>query len=79
LEGSSVVSNRSRAFSPKNLNDEQPTQNCSAQITRAKVIISAELLREAICPEQRDLGISLQFETAPNEPKIQIEATWRID
>jgi hypothetical protein len=66
-------------LSKKNLNDVQPPQKCSAQIARAKVIISAELLTEVIGAEQRDLGISLQFETTPNEPKIEIETTWRID
>ena len=61
------------------MNNVQPTQNGSAQIARAKVIIGAELLTEATSAEQWNLGIPLQFETAPNEPKIQIEATWRID
>ena len=49
------------------------------QIARPKVIISAELLTEAIGAEQWNLGFSLQFETAPNQPKIQIETPWRID
>jgi hypothetical protein len=57
----------------------QPTQNGSPEIARAKVIIAAELVTQTRGTEQRDLGISLQFETTPNEPKIQIEATWRID
>jgi len=57
----------------------QPTQNRSAQIARPKVIIGAELLTEAIPAEQWDLCISLQFETAPNEPQIHIQTTWRID
>jgi hypothetical protein len=61
------------------MNNVQPTQNGSAQIARAKVIIGAEPLTEATSAEQWNLGIPLQFETAPNEPKIQIEATWRID
>ena len=79
LECAPVVSDRRRAICPKNPNDVQPTQNGSAQIARAKVIIIAELVTEAIGTEQWDAGISLQFETAPNEPKIQIETTWRID
>jgi hypothetical protein len=67
------------AICPKNSNDMQPTKNCSAQIAPAKVIISAELLTQPIGAEQWNLGISLQSETPPNEPKIQIETTWRID
>jgi hypothetical protein len=79
LEGSPVVSKGRRAISPKNLNDVEPAQNCSAQIPPPQIFIGAELLTKAIWPEQWDLGISLQCETAPNKPKIEIRTTGRID
>jgi hypothetical protein len=43
------------------------------------VIIGAELVTKATGPEQRNLGSSLQFKTAPDEPKIEIQAARGID
>jgi hypothetical protein len=58
---------------PEDVNDVQPTQNGSAQIAPAKVIISAELVTQPMRAEQWNLDVSLQFEAAPNQPKIKCQ------